>query len=114
MNEIKRPVVTIKRNASIALFVVAILYVLANVAYFAAVPKADLIAAKQTAASLFFENVFGSSGASKGLNFLISLSAFGNIISVLIGQARVMRECGRFVIIQHLPTSISVPLLTIM
>jgi amino acid transporter len=95
VNEVKRPVITIKRNATIALVVVAILYVLANVAYMAAVPKADLIAAKQTAASLFFQNVFGSSRASKGLNFLIALSAFGNIISVLIGQSRLIRECGR-------------------
>jgi amino acid transporter len=95
VNEVKRPVVTIKRNATLALVVVAILYILANIAYFAAVPKAELIAAKQTAASLFFAHVFGSSGASKGLNFLIALSAFGNLLSVLIGQSRLIRECGR-------------------
>lgn len=98
VNEVKRPVVTIKRNATIALTVVAVLYVLANIGYFAAVPTTELIAAKQTAASLFFSHVFGSSGASKGLNFLIALSAFGNILSVLIGQSRLIRECGRYAI----------------
>ena len=59
------------------------------------VPKTELKNATQIAASLFFRNVFGSSGAVRGLNFLIALSAFGNLIAVLIGQSRVIRECGR-------------------
>ncbi len=70
---------------------VAILYILANIAYFAAVPKAELIAAKQTAAGLFFTHDFGFNGASKGLNFLIALSAFENLLSVLIGQSQIIR-----------------------
>jgi amino acid transporter len=65
------------------------------VAYIAAVPIAELKASKQIAASLFFEKVFGSSGAVKGLNFLIALSSFGNLLAVLIGQSRLIRECGR-------------------
>lgn len=86
---------TIRNNASISLLIVAILYILANVAYIAAVPVAELKASKQIAASLFFEKVFGSSGAVKGLNFLIALSSFGNLLAVLIGQSRLIRECGR-------------------
>lgn len=93
VNEVRKPVKTIKKSASLALLLVAILYILANVAYFAAVPKADLVAGKQTVAALFFEAVFGSN--VKGLNILIALSAFGNIIAVLIGQSRLIRECGR-------------------
>jgi hypothetical protein len=50
---------------------------------------------EQIAASLFFTHVFGSSGAVKGLNFLIALSAFGNLLAVLIGSSRQIRECGR-------------------
>jgi len=50
---------------------------------------------EQIAASLFFKHVFGSSGAVKGLNFLIALSAFGNLLAVLIGSSRQIRECGR-------------------
>ncbi|KAJ4989783.1 high affinity methionine permease [Stagonosporopsis vannaccii] len=94
-NEIKNPIKTIKKNGFIALLLVTILYILANVAYFAAVPKAELENAEQIAASLFFTHVFGSSGAVKGLNFLIALSAFGNLLAVLIGQSRQIRECGR-------------------
>lgn len=52
--------------------------------------------AKEVTASLFFKKVFGSSGASKALNFLIALSAFGNLLAVLIGNSRIIRECGRY------------------
>lgn len=95
VNEIKNPVKTIRTNAFISLLVVAVLYQLANIAYFAAVSKTELKDSTQIAASLFFENVFGSSGAVRGLNFLIALSAFGNLLAVLIGQSRIIRECGR-------------------
>ncbi|KAL1623927.1 hypothetical protein SLS56_008051 [Neofusicoccum ribis] len=94
MNEIKDPVKTIKKSAPISLLIVAILYVLCNVAYFAAVPKADILESEQVAASIFFTAIFGEK-AAKGLNILIVLSAFGNLVSVLIGQSRVIREVGR-------------------
>lgn len=59
-----------------------------------AVPKATIAANEQVTASLFFSAVFGTT-AARGLNFLITLSAFGNLISVLIGQSRAIREIGR-------------------
>ncbi|KAF3764180.1 amino acid transporter [Cryphonectria parasitica EP155] len=95
VNEVKNPVKQIQKNGYISLAVVGALYILANIAYFAAVPREDLAAAEQIAASLFFTNVFGSSGAVRGLNFLIALSSFGNLLAVLLGQSRVLRECGR-------------------
>ncbi|GKT71511.1 high-affinity methionine permease [Colletotrichum tofieldiae] len=95
VNEVKDPIRQIRKNGWIALAIVTVLYILANIAYFAAVPKADLAAAKEIAASLFFENVFGSSRAVRGLNFLIALSSFGNLLTVLIGSSRMLRECGR-------------------
>ena len=72
-----------------------VLYIFANIAYFSAVPKQDIAKAKQIAASLFFTAVFGSSRAVKGLNFLIALSSFGNLLAVLLGTSRLIRECGR-------------------
>ncbi|KAG9229484.1 LAT family L-amino acid transporter [Amylocarpus encephaloides] len=95
VNEVKNPVKTIHNNAFISLFIVTTLYEFANIAYLAAVPKAELKKSSQIAASLFFEKVFGKGGAVRGLNFLIALSAFGNIITVLLGQSRLIRECGR-------------------
>ena len=85
----------IRRNGIGSLVVVAILYIFANLAYFAAVPKGDLLESNQIAASLFFAKVFGNSGTVRGLNFLIALSAFGNLIAVLLGSSRMIRECGR-------------------
>ncbi|KAG9517781.1 amino acid transporter, partial [Aureobasidium melanogenum] len=95
VNEIKNPVKTIKRNASYSLIIVTVLYILANVAYFAAVPKADIKTSGVTVASLFFTNVFGHAKGVKVFNLLIALSAFGNLIAVQIGQSRLIRECGR-------------------
>lgn len=95
VNEVKNPVRTIRNYGFISLLIVAILYMLANIAYFAAVPKAELEESKQVAASLFFRHVFGDSGAVRGLNFLIALSALGNLIAVLLGHSRLIRECGR-------------------
>ncbi|KIW12680.1 hypothetical protein PV08_09958 [Exophiala spinifera] len=95
VNEVKNPIKVMKIYSSISLLTVAILYILANVAYIAAVPLDELKASNQIAASLFFQKVFGSSGAVKGLNFLIALSAFGNLLASNIGLSRLTRECGR-------------------
>ena len=95
VNEVRNPVRSIRNSGGISLLIVAVLYMLANIAYFGAIPKDELKKSTQIAASLFFEHVFGSSGAVKGLNFLIALSAFGNLIAVLLGQSRLIRECGR-------------------
>ena len=59
------------------------------------VPKEEIRKASTTTASLFFQHVFGEGGSARGLNFLILLSAFGNLISNLIGASRIIRECGR-------------------
>ncbi|TVY33450.1 High-affinity methionine permease [Lachnellula subtilissima] len=93
--EVKRPIQTLKKTAPASLLVVAILYILCNIAYFAAVPKKSIASSKQLVASLFFTAVFGNEHASRALNFLIALSAFGNIVSVIIGSSRIIRECGR-------------------
>ncbi|KAH8200353.1 hypothetical protein TruAng_005506 [Truncatella angustata] len=95
VNEVKNPVKTIRNSAYISLGVVTALYIFVNIAYFAAVPKVELAAASQISASLFFSKVFGSSNAVRGLNFLIALSSFGNLVTVTIGTSRMIRECGR-------------------
>lgn len=76
------------------------LYVLANIAYFSAATKEEILNSKVVAAGVFSEKVFGTGGASKALNFLICMSAFGNLLAVLIGQSRMLRECGRLVMKQ--------------
>lgn len=111
---------SLRKYAFLALFTVYVLYILANVAFFAAgvcisnyiqcsslpygnisdhgntpVSKYDLVNSGTTVATLFFRSVFGDSGAVRGLNFLIALSAFGNIVASALGSSRMIRECGR-------------------
>ncbi|XP_014556384.1 hypothetical protein COCVIDRAFT_100056 [Bipolaris victoriae FI3] len=95
VNEVKNPVKNIRNNGFAAVVLVAILYILANVAYFAAIPKEEILAGKTIAAGILFTKVFGDHGAVRGLNFLIALSSFGNLIAVLLGSSRLIRECGR-------------------
>ncbi|KAI1495521.1 amino acid permease-domain-containing protein [Biscogniauxia marginata] len=95
VNEIKNPIPTLKRNGAISVGVVGVLYMLCNIAYFAAVPKEQFAMSKETAASVFFTAVFGRGGAQKALDFLVLLSAFGNLLATLIGQSRLIREIGR-------------------
>ncbi|GAP85989.2 putative high-affinity methionine permease [Rosellinia necatrix] len=95
VNEIKNPIPTLKRNGAISIAVVAILYILCNIAYFSAVPKETFAQSKATAASVFFAAVFGQGGAQDALNALVLISAFGNLLAVLIGQSRLIREIGR-------------------
>ncbi|CAI7654903.1 unnamed protein product [Penicillium glandicola] len=94
-NEVKNPVRSLKIYATAALTVVYVLYMFANIAFFAAVPKSEIESSDLTTASLFFEKVFGNSGAVRGLNLLIALASFGNMIAVIIGLSRRIRECGR-------------------
>ncbi|WWD22193.1 hypothetical protein CI109_106684 [Kwoniella shandongensis] len=94
INEVKNPIRTIKRTAPVALTIVAILYMTTNIAFFAAIPKKDILTSTQVTASLFFERLFGKK-AAKGLTILPVLSAFGNILASMIGASRMVREVGR-------------------
>ncbi|KAJ5127473.1 amino acid permease-domain-containing protein [Penicillium atrosanguineum] len=95
VNEIKNPVKTLRWSAPFSLLLVTTLYILVNVAYFSAASREEILASKQIAAGIFFEKVFGSNGASHGLDVLICLSAFGNLIAVMISYSRMLRETGR-------------------
>ena len=94
VNEVKDPIRTIKRTANSAVIIVAILYILVNIAYFAAIPKAEIVTSTQVTATLFFTKLFGER-AAKGLTILPILSAGGNILAVIVGHARMIREVGR-------------------
>ncbi|KAI1127739.1 high-affinity methionine permease [Nemania abortiva] len=95
VNEIKNPIPTLKRNGAISVLIVGALYLLCNIAYFSAVPKETFARSKTTAASVFFAAVFGEGRAQDALNALVLISAFGNLLAVLIGQSRLIREIGR-------------------
>ena len=68
---------------------VGILYMLVNIAYFAAVPKEQMLESGTVVAAAFFGNVFGKQ-AEKVMSVFVALSAFGNVLSVLFSQGRSM------------------------
>ena len=66
---------------------VGILYMLVNIAYFAAVPKAQMLESGTVVAANFFGNMFGKE-AERVMSVFVALSAFGNVLSVLFSQGR--------------------------
>lgn len=94
LSETKNPRRTLKIAAPLAIGSVAILYMLVNIAYFAGVPKEEILASKRLVAASLFRNVFGSA-AERALSVFVALSAFGNVLSVIFSQGRLVQELGR-------------------
>ncbi|KAL1993155.1 hypothetical protein VTN49DRAFT_3104 [Thermomyces lanuginosus] len=94
LSETRNPTRTLKIAAPVAVISVGILYILVNIAYFAAVPKQEIIESGQIVAATFFRNVMGES-AERAMSVFVALSAFGNILSVLFSQGRIVQELGR-------------------
>lgn len=92
--EVVRPIRTIERASFSAMLAVTTLYVLVNIAYFAALPKADIAGSAQAIATSFFTRVFGAR-AAQGLTILPVLSAVGSMLATIVGHARIIREIGR-------------------
>ncbi|KAE8159971.1 amino acid permease-domain-containing protein [Aspergillus tamarii] len=95
VNEIKNPIKTLRWSAPFSLILVTSLYILVNVAYFSAASREEILNSKQIAAGVFFQKIFGTNGASRALNVLICISAFGNLMAVMISFSRMLRETGR-------------------
>lgn len=94
LSETKNPVRTLKIAAPLALTSVAVLYMLVNIAYFAAVPKEEILSSGRILAASFFRNVFGAR-AERAMSVFVALSAFGNVLSVIFSQGRLVQELGR-------------------
>ncbi|KAH7121147.1 high-affinity methionine permease-like protein [Dendryphion nanum] len=92
LGEIKNPRKTLAVAAPIAIGGVTILYVLANVAYFAAIPKSDLAKSEVIVAGLFFRNVFGDSAGARSLPAFVAVSNLGNVLAVSFAHARLNQE----------------------
>ncbi|KPM35513.1 High-affinity methionine permease [Neonectria ditissima] len=94
LSETKNPTRTLKIAAPVAIISVSILYMLVNIAYFAAVSKEEILASKRLVAASLFRNVFGGT-AERALSVFVALSAFGNVLSVIFSQGRLVQELGR-------------------
>ncbi|CAI0642235.1 unnamed protein product [Colletotrichum noveboracense] len=95
VGELKNPRKTLAIAAPIAIGGVTILYVLANVAYFAAIPKTELANAEVIVAGVFFRNVFGNSAGARALPAFVAISNLGNVLAVSFAHARLNQELAK-------------------
>ncbi|KZL86882.1 amino acid permease, partial [Colletotrichum incanum] len=94
LSETKNPVRTLKIAAPVGIITISILYMLVNVAYFAAVPREEILEGGRLVAASLFRNVMGGT-AERALSVFVALSAFGNVLSVIFSQGRLVQELGR-------------------
>lgn len=96
LSEIHKPQKTLKNGAFTAVGLVSVLYILTNVAYFAAASKEQLINAGSEVAANFFRTVFGGKVAAvRVLPGLVALSSLGNIVVVTFVASRVKAEIAK-------------------
>jgi len=94
LNEVNNPVRTLKIAGPLGLGICTVMYLLANVSYYAAATPAEVAASGVTVASLFMDKVFGE-GMRRAFSFFIALSAFGNVTTVTFSQSRVNQELAK-------------------
>ncbi|KUJ17477.1 amino acid transporter [Mollisia scopiformis] len=94
LNDVKNPVRTLKIAGPLAVTTCGMLYIFANISYYAAATPAEVSASGVTVASLFMKKVFGKT-ASRGLSVFVGLSALGNVMTVTYAHARVNQEIAK-------------------
>ncbi|KAF8071513.1 high affinity methionine permease [Lyophyllum atratum] len=94
LSEVKNPARTLRIAGPLAIGVVTVLYMLANLAYFAGASKEEITGSGRLVAALLFRNVYGTQ-AERALDAFVALCALGNVLSVIFAQGRVNQELGR-------------------
>ncbi|KAG6901145.1 hypothetical protein C0995_016511 [Termitomyces sp. Mi166 len=94
LSEVKDPKRTVRIAGPLAIAVVTVLYLLANVAYFAGASKEEITSSGRLVAALLFRNVYGAK-AERAFSAIVALSALGNVLAVIFSHGRVNQELGR-------------------
>ncbi|KAG5644910.1 hypothetical protein DXG03_007462 [Asterophora parasitica] len=92
--EVKNPARTIRIAGPFAIVVVTVLYMLANIAYFAGASKEEITGSGRLVAALLFRNVYGRQ-TERLLDSFVALCALGNVLAVIFSLGRVNQELGR-------------------
>ncbi|KAH8878577.1 amino acid transporter [Thozetella sp. PMI_491] len=96
LTEVRDAPRTLRRAAPLAVSIITVLYVLANISYFAAMSKSDMANSGLTVASVFFQNVWGKSTfVTRALPVLIGLSSLGNVFAQSFAMPRVKQELAK-------------------
>ncbi|KAG5643089.1 hypothetical protein DXG03_001585 [Asterophora parasitica] len=92
--EVKDPARTIRIAGPLAIAVVTVMYMLANIAYFAGAPKEEITGSGRLVAALLFRNVYGVH-TERLLDGFVALCTLGNVLAVMFSVGRVHQELGR-------------------
>ncbi|PWY89224.1 amino acid transporter [Aspergillus heteromorphus CBS 117.55] len=95
LSEVKNPEQTLRLALPCAMGLITVLYILANVAYFAGVSKEEFRTSSVTIAATLFKNVYGNTAASKALPALVALSAIGHLLGVAFVVPRLLQELAK-------------------
>ncbi|KAI9722681.1 MAG: hypothetical protein M1812_001612 [Candelaria pacifica] len=94
LNEVKRPVRTLKIAGPLSLAICGTLYIFANIAYFSAATPTQVGSSGVTVAAYFVSTVFGDT-AKRVLSVFVALSALGNTMTATFAQSRVNQELAK-------------------
>lgn len=94
LGEIKNPVKVLRAAAPTAFVFLGIIYMFVNIAYFAVVPKEQIAGSERILAATFFKYAFGDT-AETAASVFVALSAWGNVLSVIFSQGRIIQSLGR-------------------
>ncbi|KAK4199065.1 putative permease [Triangularia verruculosa] len=96
LTEVRNAPTTLRRAAPIAISIVTVLYVLANIAYFSAMTKDQMANSRVVVAAQFFENVWGKSPfVQRVLPLFIGFSSLGNVFAQSFAMPRVKQELAK-------------------
>lgn len=95
VSELRHPRKTLAIAAPLAVGGVTVLYLLANVAYFAVIPKPELAKSEVLVAGIFFRNMFGDSAGARSLPVFVALSNIGNVLAVSFAHSRLNQELAK-------------------
>ncbi|KAJ5985793.1 hypothetical protein N7522_012989 [Penicillium canescens] len=95
LSEVKNPQRTLRIALPTAMGSVTVLYVLANIAYFAGVSREEFRDSDLTIAASLFNNVFGESAGAKALPAMVAISAIGHLLGVAFTVPRVIQELAK-------------------
>jgi len=105
IDELKDPIRNLPRAAIGGISITVFLYVLANVAYFAVVPKQTALTSAQVLAADFFRIAFPNAPAvNVVIPVLISLSTFGCLCCMTYSASRVIFEAAKEGYLPFAPT----------
>ncbi|KAF8718948.1 hypothetical protein AX14_011627 [Amanita brunnescens Koide BX004] len=82
LSEVKNPKRTVRIAGPVAVGAVTVLYILANIAYFAGATKQEITTSGRLVAALLFRNVYGPQ-AERTLDVFIAISSLGGVLAAV-------------------------------